>query len=79
MKATKKSTCKSINRGVTAKRKKRKFTFQLESGESSCQPSITAQRYHRFKERSSDGVPVRTAPAQKEAKGGKRHVHEKPR
>jgi hypothetical protein len=34
---------------------------------------------HRFKERGSDGVPVRTAPAQKEAKGGKRHVHEKPR
>jgi hypothetical protein len=31
----------------------------------------------RFKERSSDGVPVRTTPAQKEAKGGKRHVHEK--
>jgi hypothetical protein len=36
MKATKKSTCKSINRGVTAKSKKRKFTFQLENGESSC-------------------------------------------
>jgi hypothetical protein len=33
----------------------------------------------RFKERGSDGVPVRAAPAQKEAKGGKRHVHEKPR
>jgi hypothetical protein len=33
----------------------------------------------RFKERSSDRVPVRTASAQKEAKGGKRHVHEKPR
>jgi hypothetical protein len=45
MKATKRSTCKSTNRGVTAKRKRRKFTFQPESGESSCQPSITAQRY----------------------------------
>jgi hypothetical protein len=44
-KATKRSTCKSTNQGVTAKRKKRKFTFQPESGESSCQPSITAQRY----------------------------------
>jgi hypothetical protein len=36
---------KSTNRGVIAKRKRRKFTFQLESGESSCQPSIMAQRY----------------------------------
>jgi hypothetical protein len=27
------------------KKEKRKFTFQPESGESSCQPSITAQRY----------------------------------
>jgi hypothetical protein len=44
-KATKRSTCKSTNQGVTAKRKNRKFTFQPESGESSCQPSITAQRY----------------------------------
>jgi hypothetical protein len=33
------------NQGVAAKRKKRKFTFQQESGESSCQPLITAQRY----------------------------------
>jgi hypothetical protein len=30
------------NQGVTAKRKRRKFTFQPESGESSCQLSITA-------------------------------------
>jgi hypothetical protein len=44
-KATKRSTYKSTNQGVTAKRKKRKFTFQPESGESSCQPSTTAQRY----------------------------------
>jgi hypothetical protein len=44
-KATKRSTCKSTNQGVTAKRKKRKFTFQPESGESSYQSSITAQRY----------------------------------
>jgi hypothetical protein len=27
------------------KKEKRKFMFQLENGESSCQPSITAQRY----------------------------------
>jgi hypothetical protein len=27
------------------KKEKRKFMFQPESGESSCQPSITAQRY----------------------------------
>jgi hypothetical protein len=45
MKYTKRSTCKSTDRGVTAKRKRRKFTFQPESGESSCQPSITVQRY----------------------------------
>jgi hypothetical protein len=50
MKATKRSTCKSTNRGVTAKRKRRKFTFQLESGESSCQPSIMAQRYPQIQE-----------------------------
>jgi hypothetical protein len=31
----KKWTCKSKNRGVAAKRKKTKFTFQQESGESS--------------------------------------------
>jgi hypothetical protein len=76
-KATKRLTCKSTTQGVTAKRKKRKFTFQLESGESSCQPRHRATR--RFKERSSDGVSIRAAPAEKEAKGGKRHVHEKPR
>jgi hypothetical protein len=35
MKAAKKSTSKSKNRGVAAKRKRRKFTFQQESGESS--------------------------------------------
>jgi hypothetical protein len=29
--------------------------------------------------RSSDGVSIRAAPAQEEAKGGKRHAHEKPR
>jgi hypothetical protein len=45
MKAAKRPTCKSKNRGVAAKRKRRKFTFQQESGESSCQPSIMAQRY----------------------------------
>jgi hypothetical protein len=28
-----------------SKKEKRKFTFQPETGESSCQPSITAQRY----------------------------------
>jgi hypothetical protein len=43
--ATKRSTCESTNQGVTSKRKRRKFTFQSESGESSCQPSITAQKY----------------------------------
>jgi hypothetical protein len=45
MKATKRSTCKSTDRGVTTKWKRKKFTFQLKSRESSCQPSITAQRY----------------------------------
>jgi hypothetical protein len=44
-KGNKELTCKSTNQGVTARRKKRKFTFQPENGESSCQPSITAQRY----------------------------------
>jgi hypothetical protein len=44
-KATKRLTCKLTIQGVTAKRKKKKFMFQPESGESSCQPSITAQRY----------------------------------
>jgi hypothetical protein len=44
-KATKRSTYKSTNQGATAKRKRRKFTFQPESGESSCQSSITAQKY----------------------------------
>jgi hypothetical protein len=77
MKATKRSTCKSTARGVTTKRKKRKFTFQPESGESSCQPRHRGTC--RFKERISDGVSIRAAPAEKEAKGGKRHVHEKPR
>jgi hypothetical protein len=33
----------------------------------------------RFKERSSDGISIRAAPAQKKVKGGKRHVYEKPR
>jgi hypothetical protein len=47
-KATKRSTCKSTNQGVTARRKKRKFTFQR--GESSCQPQITAQRYPQIQE-----------------------------
>jgi hypothetical protein len=44
-KATKRSTGKSTNQGVTARRKRRKFTSQPESGESSCQPSIRAQKY----------------------------------
>jgi hypothetical protein len=34
---------------------------------------------HRFKKRSSDGISICAAPAQKEVKGGKRHVFEKPR
>jgi hypothetical protein len=33
----------------------------------------------RFKERSSDRISIRAAPAQKEVKGGKRYVYEKPR
>jgi hypothetical protein len=44
---------------------------------------VSHQSWHRstrgFKERSSDGISVRAAPAQKEVKGGKRHVYEKPR
>jgi hypothetical protein len=44
---------------------------------------VSHQSRHRgtciFKERSSDGVSIRAAPAQKQAKGGKRYVHEKPR
>jgi hypothetical protein len=32
-----------------------------------------------FKKRSSDGISIHTAPAQKEVEGGKRHVYEKPR
>jgi hypothetical protein len=44
-KAAKRSICKSKNRGVVAKRKRRKFMFQQESVKSSCHPSITAQRY----------------------------------
>jgi hypothetical protein len=34
---------------------------------------------HRFKERSSNGISIRATPAQKEVKGGKRYVYEKPR
>jgi hypothetical protein len=44
-KGNKEVECKSTNQGVTARRKRRKFTFQPESGESSCQPSITARKY----------------------------------
>jgi hypothetical protein len=44
-KATKRSTCKLTNQGVTARRKRRKFMSQPESGESSCQPSIIARKY----------------------------------
>jgi hypothetical protein len=41
------------NQGVTTKRKRRKFTFPPESGESSCQPSTTAQRYLPIREGKS--------------------------
>jgi hypothetical protein len=41
--AMKKSTCKSTNQGATARRRRRKFMSPPENGESSCQPSITAQ------------------------------------
>jgi hypothetical protein len=44
-KETKRSTGKSTNQGVIVKRKRRKSMFQPESGESSCQPSIMAQKY----------------------------------
>jgi hypothetical protein len=46
-------TRKSINQGVTAKRKRRKFTSPPESGESSCQPSTTARRYPPTQEEKS--------------------------
>jgi hypothetical protein len=46
-------TYKSTNQGVTAKRKRRKFTFPPESGESSCQPSTMAQRYPPIREGKS--------------------------
>jgi hypothetical protein len=44
---------------------------------------VSHQSWHgsirRFKERSSDGISIRIALAQKEVEGGKRHVYEKPR
>jgi hypothetical protein len=44
---------------------------------------VSHQSWHRstrrFKERISDGISIRATPAQKEVKGGKRHVYEKPR
>jgi hypothetical protein len=36
---------KSTNSGETVRRRRRKFTSPPGSGESSCQPSITAQKY----------------------------------
>jgi hypothetical protein len=40
-----KSTRKSTNQGATVRRRRKKFTSPLGSGESSCQPSITARKY----------------------------------
>jgi hypothetical protein len=60
-----------------------------EKGENSClnqrveNHHVSHQSWHgstrKFKERSSDGISIHAAPAQKEVKGGKRHVYEKPR
>jgi hypothetical protein len=50
MKATKRSTGKSTNQGITPRRKRRKFTSQPESGGSSCQPSIMARKYPQIQE-----------------------------
>jgi hypothetical protein len=46
-------THKSTNQGATTKRKRRNFTSPPESGESSCQPSTTAQRYPPIQEGKS--------------------------
>jgi hypothetical protein len=40
-----KSTRKSINQGATVRRRMKTFTSPPGSGESSCQPSITAWKY----------------------------------
>jgi hypothetical protein len=48
--AMKKSTCKSTNQGAMARRRRRKFMFPPESGESSCQPLITARKYPQIQE-----------------------------
>jgi hypothetical protein len=59
------------------KEKNSRFNQRVENHHVSHQSWHRSAR--RFKERSSDRVSIRTAPAQKEAKGGKRHVYEKPR
>jgi hypothetical protein len=45
-----KSARKSTNQGATARRRKKKFTSPPGSGESSCQPSITAWKYPPIQE-----------------------------
>jgi hypothetical protein len=57
------------------KRENSRFNRRVENHHVSHQSWHRGTR--RFKERGSDGVPVRATPAQKETKGGKRHVHEK--
>jgi hypothetical protein len=45
-----KSTRKSTNQGTTVRRRRKKFTSPPGSGESSCQPSITEQKYPPIQE-----------------------------
>jgi hypothetical protein len=49
-KEMKESTGKSTRQGSRIGRRKSKFTFQLESGGSSCQLSIMAQKYQKDQE-----------------------------
>jgi hypothetical protein len=68
---------------------KPRSNIKKEKGENSCLNRrveihhVSHQSQHRstrkFKERSSDGISIRATPAQKEVKGGKRHVDEKSR
>jgi hypothetical protein len=52
------------------------FSWGFPTGRSFTAPSIAIST-RRFKERSSDGISIRAAPAEKEVKGGKRHVYKK--
>jgi hypothetical protein len=45
-----KSTRKSTNQGATVRRRRKKFTSPPGSGESSCQPLITAWKYPPIQE-----------------------------